>query len=159
MTTSPRPLSAETVTMPGWDWRQLAACRHADPKLFLPVSVSGPSSDQVTQAKAICAGWPVRRQYPAFALDTRQNHGVWGAMTEKRSAAHGQPRRARDLIPALSSTTCGAAPPSPSVRPLAVAIVISGPHNCAGAPRRRPPGRQLTLAADCAVPGLRRGRG
>jgi WhiB family redox-sensing transcriptional regulator len=159
MTTSPRALSAETVTMPGWDRRQLAACRHADPKLFLPVSVSGPSSDQVTQAKAICAGWPVRRQYPAFALDTRQNHGVWGAMTEKRSAAHGQPRRARGPDPrALVDHMRGSAAVAIGAA-LAVAIVISGPHNCAGAPRRRPPGRQLTLAADCAVPGLRRGRG
>jgi len=112
--------------------------------------VSGPSSDQVTQAKAICAGWPVRRQYPAFALDTRQNHGVWGAMTEKRSAAHGQPRRARGPDPrALVDHMRGSAAVAIGAA-LAVAIVISGPHNCAGAPRRRPPGRQLTLAADCA---------
>ena len=76
MTTSPRPLSAETVTMPGWDWRQLAACRHADPELFFPVSASGPSLDQVTQAKTICAGCPVRRYCLAFALHTRQDHGI-----------------------------------------------------------------------------------
>ena len=79
MTTSPRPLSAEMITMPDRDWRQLAACRHADPELFFPVSTSGPSLDQITQAKAICAGRPVRRQCLALALDTRQNHGVWEA--------------------------------------------------------------------------------
>jgi WhiB family redox-sensing transcriptional regulator len=61
--------------MPGWDWRQLAACRHAAPEQFFPVSASGPSLDQVTQAKAICAGCPVRQQCLAFALDTRQDHG------------------------------------------------------------------------------------
>jgi WhiB family redox-sensing transcriptional regulator len=83
MTTSPRPLSAETVTMPDRDWLQLAACAHADPELFFPLSASGPCLDQITQAKAICAGCPVRRQCLAFALDTRQNHGVWGGMSEE----------------------------------------------------------------------------
>ena len=37
----------------------------------------------VTQAKAICARCPVRRQCLVFALNTRQNHGVWGGMTEE----------------------------------------------------------------------------
>jgi len=71
------------ITIPDRDWRQLAACRHADPELFFPVSTSGPSLDQVTQAKAICAGCPVRRHCLGFALDTRQDHGVWGGMSEE----------------------------------------------------------------------------
>ena len=71
------------ITIPGWDWRLLAASRHADPELFFPVSASGPSLDQITQAKAICAGCPVRQQCLAFALNTRQNHGVWGGMSEE----------------------------------------------------------------------------
>jgi WhiB family redox-sensing transcriptional regulator len=79
MTTSPRPLNGQTVTTSGRDWRLRAACRRADPELFFPVSQSGPSLDQVTQAKAICAGCPVRQQCLAFALDTRQDHGVWEA--------------------------------------------------------------------------------
>ena len=77
------------ITIPGRDWRQLAACRHADPELFFPVSPSGPSLDQITQAKAICAGCPVRQQCLAFALDTRQVHGVWGGMSEEERR-HGQ---------------------------------------------------------------------
>jgi WhiB family transcriptional regulator, redox-sensing transcriptional regulator len=44
------------ITIPGRDWRQLAACRRADPELFFPVSASDPCLDQITQAKAICAG-------------------------------------------------------------------------------------------------------
>ena len=71
------------ITIPDRDWRQLAACGHADPELFFPVSRSGPSIDQITQAKAICARCPVRRQCLAFALDTRQDHGVWGGMSEQ----------------------------------------------------------------------------
>ena len=71
------------ITIPDRDWPQLAACSHADPELFLPVSASGPSLDQITQAKAICADCPVRRQCLAFALDIRQDHGIWGGMSEQ----------------------------------------------------------------------------
>ena len=91
MTTSPRPPGDQTITIPGRDWRLLATCRHADPQLLFPVSASGPSLDQLTQAKAICAGWPIRRQCLAFALDTRQDHGVWGGISEQeRGPAHGR---------------------------------------------------------------------
>ena len=100
MTTSPGPLSDQTVTILGQDWRLLAACRHADPELFFPVSASGPSLDQVTQAKAICAGCPVRRQCLAFALDTRQDHGVWGGTSEEERRPRGKGNVYQDLIPA-----------------------------------------------------------
>jgi WhiB family transcriptional regulator, redox-sensing transcriptional regulator len=76
---SRRPLS----TIPAQGWRLLAACRDADPDLFFPVSASGPCLDQITQAKAICARCPVRRQCLGFALNTRQDHGVWGGMSEQ----------------------------------------------------------------------------
>ena len=71
------------ITIPDRGWRRLAACRDADPELFFPVSASGPSMDQITQAKAICADCPVRRQCLVFALSTRQKHGIWGGMTEQ----------------------------------------------------------------------------
>jgi len=71
------------ITIPDQGWRRLAVCRDADPELFFPVSASGPSLDQITQAKTICADWPVRRQCLVFALNTRQNHGIWGGMTEE----------------------------------------------------------------------------
>jgi WhiB family redox-sensing transcriptional regulator len=64
-------------------WRTLAACRSADPDLFFPISSSGPSLAQVAQAKAICAGCPVRRECLAFALRTHQAHGVWGGLSEQ----------------------------------------------------------------------------
>ena len=70
------------ITIPDRDWRKLAACRHADPELFFPVSASGPSLDQVTQAKAICGGCPAWRHCLAFALHTRQDHGVRGGTSE-----------------------------------------------------------------------------
>jgi WhiB family transcriptional regulator, redox-sensing transcriptional regulator len=64
-------------------WRRAAACRSADPELFFPVSDSGPSLTQAAEAKAICAGCPVRRQCLSFALRTRQVHGIWGGLTER----------------------------------------------------------------------------
>jgi Transcription factor WhiB len=73
-----------------------------------------PSLDQVTQAKAICAGRPVRRHCPAFALDTRQDHGVWGGTTEHerrpRATKHlpgpdtPRPAVTRTALPAASHT-------------------------------------------------------
>jgi WhiB family redox-sensing transcriptional regulator len=64
-------------------WRSSAACRSADPDLFFPISSSGPSTAQVAEAKAICAGCRVRRECLAFALRTHQDHGVWGGLSEQ----------------------------------------------------------------------------
>jgi WhiB family redox-sensing transcriptional regulator len=60
------------------DWGSRAACRSADPELFFPVSETGPSTAQVTEAKAVCARCEVRGECLAFALVTWQPHGVWG---------------------------------------------------------------------------------
>ena len=64
-------------------WRSAAACRFADPDLFFPVSSSGRALEQVAEAKAICAGCPVRPECLAFALRTGQLHGVWGGLGEQ----------------------------------------------------------------------------
>lgn len=64
-------------------WRSAAACRVADPDLFFPVSSSGPALEQVAEAKEICARCQVRPECLAFALRTRQVHGVWGGMSEQ----------------------------------------------------------------------------
>jgi WhiB family transcriptional regulator, redox-sensing transcriptional regulator len=67
----------------GEDWRSAAACQDTDPDLFFPVSGSGRSLDQAEQAKAVCAGCPVRPSCLAFALRTGQAHGIWGGLTEE----------------------------------------------------------------------------
>ena len=80
-------------------WRQFAACRSADPELFFPVPAPGPGPGlrQGEEAKAICAGCPVRGQCLAFATVTRQEHGVWGGLTEeeRRTPGSGQSPAAR----------------------------------------------------------------
>jgi len=65
------------------NWRAAAACRFTDPDLFFPVSDLGKGLDQTAEAKAICAGCQVSRQCLAFALRTRQVHGIWGGLTER----------------------------------------------------------------------------
>ena len=65
------------------DWPYSASCRSADPELFFPVSSSGLSVAQVAEAKAVCAGCPVRRECLAFALRTHQTDGVWGGLSER----------------------------------------------------------------------------
>ena len=83
-------------------WRALAGCRTTDPDLFFPVSVSGRSLAQVTEAKAICAACPVRPECLAFAFETSQVHGIWGGLTEeeRRQALRRAGNRARSPGPA-----------------------------------------------------------
>ena len=64
-------------------WRSAAACRSCDPDLFFPVSSSERAVEQVAKAKEICARCPVQPECLAFALRTRQVHGVWGGMSEE----------------------------------------------------------------------------
>jgi WhiB family transcriptional regulator, redox-sensing transcriptional regulator len=83
--TSVRPVA-------GQDWRLWAACRFIDSELFFPVSKSGQSLNQVTEAKKVCAACAVLPECLAFAMRTRQVHGIWGGMTEEeRSAAPFKP--------------------------------------------------------------------
>jgi WhiB family redox-sensing transcriptional regulator len=64
-------------------WRSVAECRFADPELFFPVSSSALCLEQEAKAKAVCARCQVRPECLAFALRTRQVHGVWGGMSEQ----------------------------------------------------------------------------
>ena len=68
-------------------WRLAAACQSADPDLFFPISDSGPALEQAAKAKEICATCRVQRECLAFALRTRQVHGIWGGTTEHERAA------------------------------------------------------------------------
>jgi WhiB family redox-sensing transcriptional regulator len=65
------------------DWRESAACRGEDPDLFFPVGTTGPAVAQEREAAAICRRHcPVVQICGQWALATRQEHGVWGGMTE-----------------------------------------------------------------------------
>jgi WhiB family transcriptional regulator, redox-sensing transcriptional regulator len=81
----PRPYlgRAEVTPLIGENWRLFAACQSTNPELFFPVSNTSKSLEQVAEAKAICARCLVRRRCLAFALRTRQVHGIWGGLTEE----------------------------------------------------------------------------
>lgn len=129
----PRRKPAETLATHRRDWRALGACRDEDPELFFPVTSKGPAARQLVAAKAICAGCGVSRECLRFALENRQDHGVWGGTSEEerklmRSAGVHARRR-------LGHVTTAAA----SLRRPALPRVVSG---CRGKPRRpfRPAG-------------------
>ena len=65
------------------DWRHRAACRDEDPELFFPIGTSGPTLLQVDQAKAVCRRCTVADDCLQWALETGQDAGVWGGMSEE----------------------------------------------------------------------------
>ena len=82
------------------DCRHRAICRDEDPELFFPVGNSGPALLQIAEAKAVCPRCPVTSECLSWALETGQDAGVWGAMSEdeRRSLKRRRARaRARSM--------------------------------------------------------------
>ena len=71
----------------GADWRDDAACLHADPDLFFPVGTAGPALDQIDEAKRICRDCPVREPCLAWALEAGAATGIWGGTTDDERRA------------------------------------------------------------------------
>ena len=69
------------------DWRHNAACRDEDPELFFPVGTSGPAILQVAQAKSVCHRCTVASDCLTWALQSGQDAGVWGGMSEDERRA------------------------------------------------------------------------
>lgn len=70
-------------------WKDDAACRHAtDPSIFFPKP-----GDSVREAKAICAGCPVRSECLDYALRLGE-HGIWGSTSERERRRIRRERRA-----------------------------------------------------------------
>ena len=80
-------------------WRELSACRQEDPDLFFPLVPAGPGLVQIERAKAVCARCQVRAECLRFAMETVQDHGVWGGASEDERRAL---RRARNRRPAAA---------------------------------------------------------
>ena len=99
---------------PDWQddatWRDDAACRDADPDLFFPGGDVRSVLAQVKTAKLICRACPVRNTCLSWALDSGQEYGIWGGMTEDErrrlrhrnrswAAGHWRGERPRHLAP------------------------------------------------------------
>lgn len=67
----------------GEDFRHRAVCREEEDKeLFFPIGTSGPALLQTEQAKAVCRRCPVVDECLKWALESGQDAGVWGGMSE-----------------------------------------------------------------------------
>jgi WhiB family transcriptional regulator, redox-sensing transcriptional regulator len=69
------------------DWRDDAACLHADPDLFFPIGTTGPALRQVDEAKRVCLACPVRTPCLEWALGQEILSGIWGGATEDERRA------------------------------------------------------------------------
>jgi len=80
-----RPVNKVTAAqgVDSMDWRHRAACRDEDPELFFPVGTVGPARWQIAEAKSVCRGCTVASICLRWALETGQDAGVWGGMSEE----------------------------------------------------------------------------
>jgi WhiB family transcriptional regulator, redox-sensing transcriptional regulator len=91
-----RPTSPDGRTR-RMDWRHRAACRDEDPELFFPIGTTGPALLQVDEAKAVCRRCEAVDECLSWALDSDQDAGVWGGLSEdERRAA--RRRRVRTVL-------------------------------------------------------------
>src|SRR5205807_2562498 len=68
------------------DWIDRGLCRTQAERMFAEGAAQ-------TEAKTVCVGCPLRLDCLAYALDNREEYGVWGAMTERerRALLRGRP--------------------------------------------------------------------
>ena len=69
------------------DWRDRSACLTADPDLFFPAGSTGLAVDQIEKAKLVCARCTVSESCLQLALETSQDSGVWGGLSEDERRA------------------------------------------------------------------------
>ena len=67
-----------------WEWQMKGTCRTVDASVFFcpDQTVRPVRRRSEAAAKAVCARCPVRAQCAAYALSTREPHGIWGGFTE-----------------------------------------------------------------------------
>jgi len=91
------------------EFRHRAACRSVDPEVFFPTAVAGPELEvQVSVAKTVCAGCPVRSECLAWALSALPD-GIAGGMTEhERREERARRRGAGHRSQAVATRPAGA---------------------------------------------------
>ncbi len=75
--------SSLTLGSADYEWRDDAICRDTDPELFFPVGTTGLALVQIDRAKQVCGECGVAQACLDFALDTNQDSGIWGGLTEE----------------------------------------------------------------------------
>lgn len=79
--------SALTNSEPG-PWQKEAACRvykgEKGDSIFYPNGETGPDNiNKISRAKAFCSSCAVRAACLEYAISIREDHGIWGGLTEK----------------------------------------------------------------------------
>ena len=70
------------------DWRHHAACREVDPELYFPIGNTGPALLQIDEAKQVCGRCSVQEPCLQWAVDSGQDAGVWGGLSEDERRAY-----------------------------------------------------------------------
>jgi WhiB family redox-sensing transcriptional regulator len=65
-----------------YSWRNEALCRDTDPELFFPIGTTGQALLQISEAKNVCCECTVKRECLEFAIETNQDCGIWGGLSE-----------------------------------------------------------------------------
>jgi len=69
-------------------WRSRAACLDENPELFFPTGNSDPAFHQIEEAKGVCRRCEVVDTCLRWAMEFRQDDGVWGGLSvEERHSA------------------------------------------------------------------------
>src|SRR5665811_706358 len=63
-------------------WRNRAACLNEDPEMFFPIGNTGPSFLQIERAKVVCGRCEVLDTCLSWAMESRQDAGVWGGLSD-----------------------------------------------------------------------------
>lgn len=78
-----------------YSWRDHALCRDTDPELFFPVGTTGMALVQIDKARQVCGECGVRAECLDYALDTNQDSGIWGGLSEEERRVIRRQRRSR----------------------------------------------------------------
>ena len=78
------------------NWCTDAACLQQEPELFFPIGTARAALAQTEQAKAVCRDCKVVDICLSWAIESRQDSGVWGGLSEdERRALKRRSARAR----------------------------------------------------------------
>jgi WhiB family redox-sensing transcriptional regulator len=83
-------------------WRDSAACLDVGPELFFPIGTAYPALLQIAEAKVVCGRCSVIETCLQWAIEARQDSGVWGGLSsdERRTLKR---RKARAASAAAAS--------------------------------------------------------
>ena len=81
-----------------YSWRDHALCRDTDPELFFPVGSTGVALVQIDRARQVCGQCTVRDECLDYALDTNQDSGIWGGLSEEERRVIRRQRRGRHSV-------------------------------------------------------------